>query len=130
MTQLYVDVPAEEGLEFEKPNGHPFAGYFMGHPVFRWGWKGEAMVSTIMDEPPQLNWIYVDSETYEMKYGTKVESEGHLLGPWDCTKTERRLTFEGWEGFVAVKEGPDAWALYFDRDDYCLHGKLSVKPFL
>ena len=85
------------------------------------------MVSTIMDEPPQLNWIYVDSQTYEVKYGNKVEAEGHLLGPWDCTKTERRLTFEGWEGFVAVKEGKDAWAIYFDREDDGLKGKMQGK---
>ena len=110
-------MPAEDGLEFDKPSSYPFAGYFMKHPQYNWGWQGEGLVSTIMDDPPQLNWIYVDDETYEVKYGNKVESEGQHMGPWDCTKTDHRMTFEGWEGFLAVKEGSDTWALYFDRED-------------
>ena len=76
-----------------------------------------------MDDPPQLNWVYVDADTYEVKYGDKVASEGHLLGPWSCTKTDRRFTFEGWEGFLAVREEENVWALYFDREDDGLQGK-------
>ena len=125
--QLFIDVPAEEGLEFEKPSSHPFAGYFMKHPQYNWGWQGEGLVSTIMDDPPQLNWIYVDEETHEVKYGNKVESEGHHMGPWDCTKTDHRMLFEGWEGFLAVKEGADTWALYFDRNDDGLKGVEMVE---
>ena len=83
-----------------------------------------------MDDPPQLNWIYVDADTYEVKYGNKVETEGQLVGPWNCTKLDRRMTFEGWEGFMAVKEGPDAWALYFDRGDDGLKGKVEGKKML
>jgi hypothetical protein len=32
---------------------------------------------------------------------------------------------EGWEGFVAVREGPGNWALYFDRDDDGLEGRFK-----
>ena len=99
----------------------------MKHPQYNWGWRGEGLVSTIMDDPPQLNWIYIDEETYEAKYGNKVESEGHHLGPWDCTKTDHRMLFEGWEGFVAVKEGSDTWAVYFDRNDDGLKGVTKVE---
>ena len=80
-----------------------------------------------MDDPPQLNWIYVDAETYEVKYGTKVEARDHLVGPWNCTKLDRRLIFENWEGFLAVKEGPDTWAVYFDREDDGLRDKVTGK---
>lgn len=128
--KLYIDVPADEKLEFEESPGHPFTGYFLPHPEHEWGWKGEGLVSTIMDDPPQLNWIYVDQDTYEVKYGTKVESRDHLVGPWNCTKIDRRMTFEGWEGFLAVKEEPDAWALYFDREDDGLKGKVFKKRML
>jgi hypothetical protein len=76
-----------------------------------------------------MNWIYVDRETYELKYGVRVDAQPNLTGPFDCTRQDRRLTFEKWEGFVAVKieEGDDAgmWALYFDRDDDGLKGKLG-----
>ena len=88
------------------------------------------MVSTIMDDPPQLNWVYVDKVTSEVKYGTKVEANGHLVGPWNCTKVDRRIIFEGWEGFLAVREGPDTWALYFDRDDNALMDKISDRRML
>jgi hypothetical protein len=30
---------------------------------------------------------------------------------------DRRLTLDGWEGFMAVKYGEGDWALYFDKDD-------------
>lgn len=80
------------------------------------------MVSTISDDPPYLNWIYLDRFTYEVKYGNKYEATGHLMGPWDCTAIDKRVTFEGWEGFMAVQEevegsAGEMWALYFDKDD-------------
>ena len=40
---------------------------------------------------------------------------------------EKRITLEGWEGFMTVKEGQGSWALYFDRDDNGLKGKVSKK---
>ncbi|KAK7697226.1 hypothetical protein SLS64_013783 [Diaporthe eres] len=118
-----------------EPNGHLFSGFYLPHPVLqpqwaRQGLKGEGLVSTIRDEPPDLNWVYVDRDTLEVKYGSRAESEGHLLGPWDCTERERRVTFEGWEGFLAVEDAPEThpgvWALYFDRDEDSL-GARAVR---
>jgi hypothetical protein len=83
------------------------------------------MVSTIQNDPPQLNWIYVDRDTCEVKYGDRVTSEPHIIGPWDVTKMDRRVTLTGWEGFTAVRYGPGEWALYFDVDD---NGLLGVVP--
>lgn len=112
--------------------GHLFSGFYLPHPVLQSQWareglKGEGLVSTIRDEPPDLNWIYVDRDTLEVKYGSRAESEGHLLGPWDCTERERRVTFEGWEGFLAVEDAPETnpgvWALYFDRENDGLGGR-------
>jgi hypothetical protein len=75
-----------------------------------------------------LNWVYLDRNTHEVKYGIRVEAESHHVGPWDCTPIDRRLTFEGWEGFVIVQEDEDSdlWALYFDRDDDGLRGEGKV----
>lgn len=125
-----LDVPLEDELEFEEPAGHPFTGYFLPHPHHNWGWQGEGLVSTIGPGPPQLNWIYVDKDTNEVKYGNKIEVGEHIVGPWNCTKIDRRMTFEGWEGFLAVKEKPDTWALYFDREDDGLKGKVSKRRVL
>ena len=73
-----------------------------------------------------LNWIYVDSETNEVKYGTKTDSTGHLVGPWNHTPVDKRVTFEKWEGFCAVEEEHDIWALYFDTLDDGLDGKVPM----
>ncbi|KAK1752593.1 hypothetical protein QBC47DRAFT_388941 [Echria macrotheca] len=128
--KLYIAVATAEGQQADSSAGHPFAGYFLPFPDQDWGRQGEGLVSTIADEPPQLNWIYVDEETYEVKYGLRVDAEGHLVGPWDCTRIEKRITLEGWEGFTAVEEEPRSWALYFDRDDDGLQGKAVGKRIL
>jgi hypothetical protein len=122
--QLYLAMSTEECPDGQ-PDDHPFAGYFLPYPDQNWGRKGEGFVSTISDDPPQLNWIYVDEDTHEVKYGDRVESEPHVVGPWDVTKIDKRVTLEGWEGFMAVEYGPGEWALYFDRDDDGLEGILG-----
>lgn len=72
-------------------SGHPFAGYFLLYPDQDWVRTGEGLVSTITDEPSQLNWIYVDLDTYEIKYGTQIESEPRLVKPWDRTRIEKGI---------------------------------------
>lgn len=107
--------------ENKEPFGHPFAGYFLPYPDSKY----EGLVSTICDDPPVLNWIYVDRETHEVKYGVRVDAQGNITGPFDCTRQDRRMTLEGWEGFVAVEESPGLWALYFDRNDDGLRSKFG-----
>jgi len=114
----------------EGPVSHPFAGYFLPFPDQNWGRKGEGLVSTISDDPPQLNWIYVDQDTYEIKYGNRIESEPHIVGPWDCTRIDKRITLENWEGFMAVREETGSWSLYFDRDDNGLEDRVFNKSIL
>jgi hypothetical protein len=105
--------------------GHPFAGYFLEYPDAKY----EGLVSTITDVAPVLNWIYVDKNTYEVKYGVRVDAQPNITGPFDCTRQDRRLILEGWEGFVAVREGGESdeavWSLYYDRDDDGLRRKLG-----
>ncbi|KAI3316538.1 hypothetical protein HD806DRAFT_527804 [Xylariaceae sp. AK1471] len=102
--------------------GYPFSGYFLPYPATKY----EGLVSTISDDPPMLNWIYVDTTTYEVKYGLRTDAQEHLTGPFDCTRQDRRMTLEGWEGFLAVEEYPGIWALYFDRDDDGLATKVPM----
>lgn len=126
--KLYI--AKAEAADAPGRSGHPFAGYFLPFPEQNWGRKGEGLVSTISDDPPQLNWVYVDQDTYELKYGPRVATANQLVGPWDCTRIDKRLTLEGWEGFVAVREGQGVWALYFDRDDNGLKGKIFKQRIL
>lgn len=85
-----------------------------------------------------LNWIYVDKETLELKYGNRTQSREHLVGPWDWTKDGEDgddegeaggdgLVFEGWEGFVLVEEEEGVWGVRFDRRDDGLKGVVGVK---
>jgi len=107
-------------------HGHLFSGYFMPYPGKNWGRKGDGYVSTIYDEPPQLNWIYVDKDTYEVKYGLKVDAEPHLVGPWNSSPIDKRLIFDAWEGFTVVEVEDNVWQLYFDVDDDGLEQKVPL----
>lgn len=100
---------------------HAFAGYYLPYPDA----KFEGLVSTISDKILNLNWIYVDIDTYQVKYGLRVDAQPNITGPFDCTRQDRRMTLEGWEGFVVVEEEPGLWALYFDRDDNGLRSKVA-----
>ena len=94
---------------------HPFEGYYLPYP----GSEGEGLVSSIDDrQPPMLNWVYVDVNTYEVKYGVRADAQPNLTTPFDCTPYDRRLTLQGWEGFVAVEEQAQSgvWGLYYDGD--------------
>lgn len=75
--------------------------------------------------PPRRNWIYVDRQTYEVKFGTRAWAEPNFKGPFDCTRQDRRLTLGGWEGFVAVKEAGGFWALYFDLEGDRLRSRVA-----
>jgi hypothetical protein len=116
----------EDDKDHPELRSHLFAGYFFPYPDKNWGKRGDGYVSTIADDPPQLNWIYVDKDTYEVKYGLKVDTIDQHVGPWNCTPIDRRLTFDGWEGFTVVEEEEDVWALYFDMDDDGLEEKVPL----
>lgn len=104
-------------LERVQERGHLLAGYFFKYPEKNWGRKGEGFVTTISDDPPQLNWVYVDADTYEVKYGVRKDAEEHIVGPWNCTPIDRRLSLDGWEGFAVVEVEENVWQLFFDYDD-------------
>lgn len=104
------------------PKLHQFAGYFLPYPDTKY----EGVVTTIQDDPPMLNWVYVDKDTFEVKYGLRVDAQPHHTGPFDCTRQDRRMTLEGWEGFCAVEETPGVWAVYFDVDDNGLRRKVPM----
>ncbi|KAI0019194.1 hypothetical protein F4780DRAFT_771387 [Xylariomycetidae sp. FL0641] len=122
--KLYITTSSSTSDEEPIPTseGYPFSGYYLPYPDSEY----EGIVSTISDDPPMLNWIYVDKDTYEVKYGVRAFAQDNITGPFDCTRQDRRMTLEGWEGFVAVEEFPGVWALYFDRDDDGLATKVPM----
>lgn len=127
--QLYIH---HADARFQPGSTHTFAGYYLPYPdnQVKWkqaGLKGEGLVTTVNAEN-HLNWVYVDRVTHEVRHGIKAEATDHWTGPWDCTSIDKRMTFDGWEGFVAVQEDEDEdlWALYFDKHGDGLRGKSLV----
>jgi len=86
----------------------------------------EGLISSIAVDPPIMNWIFVDRESHEVKFGNRAAAEPNLTGPFDVTRQDKRLKFAGWEGFVAVLEDSGFWALYFDRDGDNLKAKVKA----
>lgn len=103
----------------EDVSHHPFTGFYLAYPDDNRP-HTRGLVSTISVDPPVLNWIYIDKDTYECKYATRTGSIAHHVGSYDWTTEESensRITFDDFEGFMAVEESPGEWALYFDIDD-------------
>lgn len=82
--------------------GHKFNGYYFKYPSEQ-GYQG--MVSTIQDDPPMLNWLYVDKDTGAVRYGSRKDTVGHVVGPWGWSEDEQFLTMDedDWR-FIAVEE--------------------------
>jgi hypothetical protein len=118
--KLFVQLPTYTGT----PN-HPFSGYYLPYPNSNF----EGLVSTISDNPPQLNWIYLDTGSAEIRHGLRAEAELGLTGPWGArvlSNGEIRFLMENWEGFIAVETDElGLWRLCFDRYDDGLKGKVK-----
>jgi hypothetical protein len=115
--KLYIDTGTEDGA----PLGHPYTGYYLPYPDS----EHEGLVTTITDVAPIMNWVYIDKDTHEAKYGVRVDAQPNLTGPFSCTRQDRRLTYAGWEGWCAVEEAPGLWAVYFDVSDDGLRAKVA-----
>lgn len=76
------------------------------------------LVSYISDNPPALNWIFVDKDTHMIRHGSRAETlGGHTIGPWNWSADEQWLTLEGKVGeFVAVEQENGKWAVAWDGD--------------
>ena len=100
--------------------GHPFEGFYIEYPdPERPRPLPLGLVSTISKDPPMLNWIYVDKNTREVKYGNRTQSRAHVVGSWGWDAGEEGgaggLTLEGGEGAVAV-EADEGWEIRWEDD--------------
>ncbi len=76
------------------PSAHPVTAFYILYPdPDRPPTLG--LVSTISLDPPVLNWIYVDKDTLELKYGNRTQSREHLVGPWGWTPAEEEDENDG-----------------------------------
>ena len=107
--------------------GHTFEGFYISYPdPDRPQPPPLGLVSSIASDPPTLNWIYVDKNTREVKYGNRTQSRAHIVGSWGWDAGEEGgpggLTLEGEEGAVAV-ETEDGWEVRWEDEN----GEVGVK---
>lgn len=107
--------------------GHTFEGFYISYPdPDRPQPPSLGLVSSIPSDPPTLNWIYVDKDTREVKYGNRTRSRAHIVGSWGWDAGEEGgpggLTLEGKEGAVAV-ETEDGWEVRWEDEN----GEIGVK---
>ena len=109
-SKLYI-VPRNE-----KINGHLFEGFYIAYPdPDRPQPAPLGLVSTISNEPPILNWIYVDKKTRELKYGNRTQSREHLVGSWGWDASDEAdpggLILERDEAAIAVRTPDNFWEI-------------------
>lgn len=107
--KLWIDHPA-----FPTP-GHKFTGWYFMYPSEA---QHLGMVSTISEDPPALNWIFVDKDSHLIRHGSRADTlGGHTIGPWKWSNDELWLTLEGSDAqFVAVEQENKKWAVAWDGD--------------
>ncbi len=95
--------------------GHKFTGWYFTYPSEE---QHLGLVSTISDDPPALNWIFVDKDSYLVRHGGRQDTlGGHIIGPWNWTGDEQWLTLKGDDSqFVAVELEDGKWAVAWDGD--------------
>lgn len=125
----------------EQPvDGHKFCGYYFKYPSED---QHMGLVSTISDDPPMLNWLFVDKDTHAVVYGGRKETLSHVVGPWGWSDDEAYLSLQGDHcTFVAKQvagDGVEGWAVYWDPNhkimdevglENCRPLKLHRKPVL
>ncbi|MDI1490413.1 MAG: hypothetical protein OHK93_001616 [Ramalina farinacea] len=89
------------------------------------------MVSMVFEagEKPTMNWIYVDRDTREVRYGNRTKSREHVVGSWGWESGEEGgaggVTLEGGEGAVAVETGQKGlWEVRWEDE----RGDVGVVP--
>ncbi|MCJ1479625.1 hypothetical protein MMC13_008311 [Lambiella insularis] len=124
---------------------HPFVGFYIAYPDDERPLPAPmGLVSTVSDDPPMLNWIYVHNSTLELKHGNRTQSREHCVGDWKWTSSQDEddhdvsdeepggLTLNGEEKFVVVEpvkdnDEDDRWEVRWDRDDNGLKGVAGIE---
>jgi hypothetical protein len=130
----------------------PFNGHLYHHPDFEED-NLSGLISMSAEDKPLARWVFLDSETDEVRWGGKEDTEGHVCGPFDLTDNDAYLTLDDMQRWMAVQitEGTaaqtgestasesfdsqdGAWRLYFDRKETegndLPAGSQTIKIFL
>lgn len=104
-------------------HGHKFCGFYFKYPSEE-GYLG--LVSTVSDDTPMLNWVYVNRDTQTVQYGPRRDTVDQNIGPWGFSDNEALLTLdESPGGFIAMRqmhEGLERWVIHWDPEQSILAG--------
>jgi len=78
-----IETTSEDG----EPFGHMYAGHYLPYPDTEY----EGLVTTITDVAPIMNWVCIDSEMHEVKYGVRADAQPNFTGPSDDIRRDHRL---------------------------------------
>ena len=113
---------------------HVFEGFYIEYPDDeRPPPAPMGMVTKVEDDPPLMNWIYIDRFTSEVKHGNRSTSRNHWVGDWGNTNQDSDgveeddaedaggIDLDDEEKFVAVQPEPGdtegRWEVYWDQND-------------
>ncbi|KAE8413814.1 hypothetical protein BDV36DRAFT_299596 [Aspergillus pseudocaelatus] len=79
-----------------------FNGHFFELPDLQQG-NLNGLVAISGETPPTLRWVYLDKETYQMRWGGKQDREGHIGGPFDLTHDGDYLALNDTQRWLALR---------------------------
>ena len=137
-SQMWIQPPASK----LKQPFFPFEGFYIAYPDDQRPMPAPmGIVTKISEDPPMMNWIYVDLDTSQVKHGNRTESRPHRVGDWGYTDDDEEegkaddddpggVEFNGEEKFVAVKprdgDGRGLWEVWWDEHDDKLNSLPAV----
>jgi hypothetical protein len=120
----------------------PFEGFFIEYPDEQRPKPAPiGMVTKISDDPPMMNWIYIDRKTSQLKHGNRTQSRPHRVGDFGWSNDDDNdfnddedpggIEFDGEEKFVAVEpekgDSEGRWEIWWDQYDNHLRDKEQFK---
>ncbi|KAL9089228.1 MAG: hypothetical protein Q9165_005796 [Trypethelium subeluteriae] len=87
---------------------HPCMAFYLSYPSEMQP-HPRGLVSTVSRDPPMLNWLYVDRETAELRYGNRTKSMEHVVGDWDWTDENVEAGAE--DGAGKTKNNNAGWVM-------------------
>ena len=118
------------------PRMFPLEAFYVEYPDPERVPQVLGLVTKVRNDPPLLNWIYIDRDTQQVKHANRSGSIEHWVGEFGATDDfevpgegedgdePSGVVFDGCEKFVAVKpekgsreEAEGLWEVWWDEDD-------------
>ena len=133
LTRLSPQVWVQSPTASPRRRLHRFEGFYIAYPDDERPSPPMGLVTRVEDDPPLMNWLYVDRFTSEIRHGNRTASRSHRVGDWGNTNQDSGgeeasdaedaggVDLDGMENFVAVQPPPGdtegRWEVFWDQED-------------